>query len=429
MSNIVIYGRGKTGQSLLKMLEKLNLSAIMYDDVDKITDTAVFTNSLVLLSPGVPPNAKGLVLARTVGAKIVGELAFCFPYCKAKCISVTGTNGKTTTCQMVYHILTKCDRSARLLGNGGVPFSSQVLDTNEQEIVVLESSSFQLLDCDRFAPYISVFTNIAPDHLNYHGSFEQYCAAKCNNFVHQKDGFALFNADDKAVVELSQKCGCRKLYYSVEDSNANCFYRDGKVVLQSGGQRIEIVAEHFASFAKHNVSNALASILACGALGIAPHQAVKALQDFELLPHRLQRIATICGVTFVDDSKATNVHATVSALQCFTQNLALILGGSDKGESFSPIFERLQSNVKVVVAVGETARTIKSCGLRFGVEVTIFDDLDSATNYCFEQIKSIGGVVLMSNACASFDMFANFRERGKYFQKAVHKIQSGKKTY
>lgn len=430
MSHIVIYGKGKTGQSLLKMLEKLHLSAIMYDDADESLDTSIFTSdSLVVLSPGVPPHAKGLVYARKVGAKIVGELEFCFPYCKGKCISVTGTNGKTTTCQMIYHILTKCGVSARLLGNGGVPLSSQVLDANEKEIVVLESSSFQLMDCDSFAPCVSVFTNVAPDHLNYHGSFDEYCVAKCNNFVHQQSGYALFNVDDKAVVNLSEKCSCHRLYYSLQDSRANCFYCDGKVTLQADGKRVEIVAEFFVTFAKHNISNALAAVLACSVFGVDPNEAVKALQDYVLLPHRLQNVAELSGVTFVDDSKATNVHATVSAMQCFTQNLALILGGSDKGECYDAIFGNLQPNVKMIVAVGETASKIKDCGAKFGVDVTIFDDFYSATRYCFQQIKPIGGVVLMSNACASFDKFANYCERGKYFQKAVQKIQSDEKAY
>ena len=429
MSDIIVYGKGKTGQSLIKMLQKLRLNAILYDDVTGFDGNGEFTqNSLVLLSPGVPPSAKGLQIARKVGATTVGELEFCFPYCKGKCISVTGTNGKTTTCEMIYHLLQECNVSSRLLGNGGVPFSSQVLDVSDCEIVVLESSSFQLVDCKSFAPYVSVTTNLATDHVNYHGSSEQYAEAKSNNFVHQEKGFALFNLDDKGAQELSQSARCERLFYSVGNSEANCYYDGSSVVLQGNGKIAKVSAAFLTQFAKHNLSNAMAAILACACVGVLPNQAVSALRNYRLLPHRLQQVASFCGVTFVDDSKATNVHATVSALSCFSQNLALILGGSDKGESYDPIFTQMGQNVKLVVAVGETARDIQSSGRNYGVEVEIFHDFKQATSYCFEQMKKIGGVVLMSNACASFDKFSGYGERGDYFQKAVKEIQSGTET-
>ncbi|MCH5151073.1 MAG: UDP-N-acetylmuramoyl-L-alanine--D-glutamate ligase [Clostridiales bacterium] len=428
MSDIVVYGRGKTAQSLLKMLQKLHLDAIMYDDATGFDGNGKFSeNSLVLLSPGVPPQAKGVQLARQNGANVVGELEFCFPYSKGKCISVTGTNGKTTTCEMIYHVLQNCGVSSRLLGNGGVPFSSQVLEVVENEIVVLESSSFQLLDCKGFAPFVSVVTNLAVDHLNYHGSFEQYAKAKENNFVHQKEGYALFNLDDGGAVNLSRKAKCKTLFYSVNNTEANCYYDGDNVVLRCDGQITRISARFLKQYAKHNLSNSLGAILACACVGIPPNLAVDALQTYALLPHRLQQVANFCGVTFIDDSKATNVHATVSALSCFSQNVGLILGGSDKGENYDPIFETMGTNVKLVVAVGETAADIRQCGQKHGVDVKIYDDFSKATRYCFEQMKNIGGVVLMSNACASFDLFSGYGERGDYFQKAVKEIQSDTK--
>ena len=428
MSDIIVYGKGKTGQSLIRMLQKLHQNAILYDDATGFDGKGEFNKKcLVLLSPGVPPSAKGLLLARERGANVVGELEFCFPYCKGKCISVTGTNGKTTTCEMIYHVLQECGKSSRLLGNGGVPISSQVLDVKKDEIVVLESSSFQLLDCENFAPFVSVTTNLAMDHVNYHGSFEQYAKAKQNNFVHQENGYALFNLDDSGAVELSQSARCEKLFYSVGNSEANCYYDGSNVVLQSDG-RTTVPAQYLSQFAKHNLSNALGAVLACACVGVSPVQAVSALRSYRLLPHRLQQVTTICGVIFVDDSKATNVHATVSALSCFSQNLALVLGGSSKGESYDPIFEAAGKNVKLVVAVGETAVDIQTSGKRYGVDVKIFDDFKQATNYCFEQMKDTGGVVLMSNACASFDKFSGYGERGDYFQKAVKEIQSGTET-
>lgn len=429
MSDTIVYGKGKTGQSLIKMLQKLHIDAIMYEDSTDFDGEADFTsNSLVLLSPGVPPSAQGLRIARERGANIVSELEFCFPYCKGKCISVTGTNGKTTTCEMIYHILRKCNVASRLLGNGGIPFSSKVLDIKDNEIVVLESSSFQLLESNSFAPYVSVFTNLATDHINYHGSFEEYAKAKENNFIHQKYGFALFNLDDGKVVELSKKCKCKKMFYSIDNKQANCYYDGERVVLQDGARRKEIVTTYFSQLAKHNLSNALGAVLACCCVGVSHEDAIVALEDYELLPHRLQQVATIDGVTFVDDSKATNVHATVSALQCFSQNLALILGGSDKGENYDDIFTEMKSNVKLVVAVGQTSLDIQACGKKHGVDVVVLGDIKDAVKCCFNQMKLTGGLVLMSNACASFDSFSGYSERGEYFVKVVKELKGGTQT-
>ena len=427
MSDIIVYGKGKTGQSLLDMLQKLNKSAVLYDDRGGCDEVKFDSDTLVVVSPGVPPYADGIKRAQAQGAKIVGELEFCFPYCKGRCISVTGTNGKTTTCEMIFHAL-KCNGLAtRLLGNGGTPLSSQVLDIEQDEIVVLESSSFQLKDCVSFAPFVSVFTNLASDHINYHGSVEAYAEAKVNNFKNQRHGVAIFNKDDIWVEKISEKCACKKMFYSVDNPNSNCYYDGQSVVIKDCDIEQRISAEYLAEFARHNKSNALAAILACYSVGLSPEKAVKALKTYRFLPHRLQKVAEIDGVTFIDDSKATNVHATVSALKCFSQNLALILGGSDKGESYDPIFDNMTDNVVLVVAVGQTAEGMRQCGARHGVDVTVLDDIKQAVVYCFERLKKASGVVIMSNACASFDRFSGYEERGNYFQKAVEEIQSGKK--
>ena len=429
MSDIVVYGKGKTGQSLLEMLAKQGKSAVLYDDSTGFEENARFDNdTLVIVSPGVPPYAKGLKLALEQGAKIVGELEFCFPYCKGRCISVTGTNGKTTTCEMIYHALKHSGVDARLLGNGGTPFSSQVLDVAQGETVVLESSSFQLKDCVSFAPYVSVFTNFASDHLNYHGSLAEYAEAKTKNYINQRHGVAIFNKDDTYVTELADKCACKRMFYSVDNPDSNCYFDGENVVLADGEINQVIAAKYLTEFARHNLSNALAAILACYSVGVSPEKAVESLKSYQFLPHRLQKVACFDGITFIDDSKATNVHATVSALSCYTQNLALILGGSDKGESYDAIFDSMKDNVKVVVAVGQTAEAIRCCGAKHGVDVKVLYDFKDAAIYCYEKLKNALGVVIMSNACASFDSFSGYAERGNYFQKVVREIQSGKES-
>lgn len=430
MSDIIIYGRGKTGQSLYKMVTEQGKNAVFYDDKSGFDGNGEFgRNSLVLLSPGVKPYALGIAEAKKCGANILSELEYCFPYCKGKCVSVTGTNGKTTTCEMIYHILKKVGKPCRLLGNGGVPFSAEVLRTQKDETVILESSSFQLTGAETFAPYISVFTNAARDHLDYHASYEEYISAKVNNFKHQISGYAIFNADDLEVCALSNQCRCRKVFYSVNKRNANCFFENGNVVLNIGGKSQKVKAEILQSYVNHNLSNALAAITAVCLLGVPLVSAVEILQSYKFLPHRMEVAASYENVTFIDDSKATNVHATVSALRNYSQNLALILGGSDKGENFDDIFTNAGGNVRTIAACGETADKIVLCGAEHGAEVKKFDDIKQATEYCFDVLSSLdGGIVLMSNACASFDKFNGYAERGDYFQKIVEDLICAKKT-
>ena len=282
MADIVVYGKGKTGQSLIKMLQQLGKNAILFDDDSGFEKSCRFApDTTVILSPGVPPRAKGLVAAKAAGATVVGELDFCFPYCKAKCVSVTGTNGKTTICQMIARVLATCVGKVRLLGNGGVPFSSQVLSVQPEEIVVLESSSFQLADCKVFAPYVSVVSNVACDHLNWHPDLQHYRDAKANNFLHQRQGFAIFNLDDEGSVQLSERCGTKKLFYALSDTKADCFF-DGENVVLHGV--VAARAPYLRNYAPHNISNALAALLACHCVGADMQASADALCGYVPLP-------------------------------------------------------------------------------------------------------------------------------------------------
>lgn len=423
MSDIIMYGNGKTGKSAVKMLERQGIQAKVYvDNGENALDGRFKSDTTVIVSPGVKPTANGIIAAQKAGAYVVGELEYCFGMCKGKCISVTGTNGKTTTCQMIYHILRKYGATSYLLGNGGVPFSEKVLDVRTDDVVVLESSSFQLSYCERFAPFVSVFTNFAPDHLDYHGSIEAYAKAKINNFIHQTSGYAIFNIDDANTAEFSKLCRCHVLTFSLFDKKTNCYCEGNNVVLSVGRGCNTVACERLSTLSKHNRYNTLAACLACYCVGVPFEFSLDALEDYVLLPHRLQKVASIGKVDFVDDSKATNVHATLSALDNYTESIALILGGSDKGEQFDAIFERNKSKLVKVTAVGATADKIADCAEKYGVHTDVFVDIKQAVTACYGFIKETGGTVLMSNACASFDMFGGYEERGDYFQKVVGEL-------
>lgn len=452
MTDIVIYGRGKTGQSLKKMLGKLGFSCTFYDDehgfcndcgehasdvtidakgaecAEEIRTKCFSGQTMVVLCPGVKPNAKGMLCAKQAGSPVLCEFDLCFAHCKSPCVSVTGTNGKTTTCRLIHHILKSVGKKTRLLGNGGVPFSSEALDIGEEEITVLESSSFQLYAAHKFAPHISVVTNIAPDHLDYHENFENYIKAKCNNFLRQTaSDFSVFNADDEVACKVAAKSPSQKLFYSVNKTNVDCFYRDGAVHIDCLGAKECFRCDYLSRLQKHNLSNALCAVLVCFVLGVPIAESCSALGSYVFLPHRLQQVAKFNDVVFVDDSKATNVHATVSALSCYENvPLALILGGSDKGCDFDEIFLHTGTNVKLICAVGETADKIVATGQKYSVSVYRCESYMQAARTCYCRIKNIGGVVLMSNACASFDMFDGYASRGEHFVRVVEEICGGK---
>ena len=422
MSDIVVYGRGKTGQSLAKLVKSSGVTPIIYDDEHGFDCDADFCDKTVIVSPGVPPTANGLVAARRYAKRVVGELSYCFSLCKGRIVSVTGTNGKTTVCRLIKHILDKLGAPSRLLGNGGVPLSAEVAEVTDKEIVVLESSSFQLADAYDFAPAVSVFTNIAPDHLDYHGSYDSYVSAKCNNFLHQNSRqYAVFNADDKQLFTFSSHANCRVLYYSTSNPAANVYIASGNSIVCNFNGTLARAECVFPSDYSHNKSNVLAAITACVALGFDFASAVNAVADYVFLPHRIQTFATVGNVTFVDDSKGTNVHATLAALRCFeARPIALIVGGSDKGENFNELFADIPQTVVKVVAVGQTAERMRIAAARSSVDVIVCADYQTAVQACYNAVCDLPlSVVLMSNACASFDMFGGYAERGEYFQKLV----------
>ncbi len=429
MCDIVIYGRGKTAIGLAQLLKKQGKSYAFYDDVNGMGNGGCFCqNQLVITSPGVPPTAKGMALAKKVGAKIISELQYCFDICNGKCISVTGTNGKTTTCQIIYHILQKENKSSYLLGNGGIPFSQKVFSLTQNDVVVLESSSFQLDNVTSFAPYISLFTNLALDHLDYHGSFDSYKRAKINNFIYQeKSQYAIFNMDDNNVLQLSSLANGRKLFYSTKFPKANCYFDGTSVIVNIDGNVTSEKSNYLATLYSHNISNCLGAILSCVILGVPLVNCLRHICSYKFLPHRMQKVTTVGNVLFVDDSKGTNVHATITATQCMSQNYALILGGSDKGYPFDEIFLNLRSNCKYICATGQTANCIFQCGKKYGFDVEILPNITCCVQSCYQKLKEVGGVVLMSNACASFDNFNGYEQRGKCFQNVVEELKIAEK--
>lgn len=422
MSRIVIYGKGKTGQALMSLANKEGKTAVFYDDVTGFDDGGDFCKSdVVLLSPGVPPFAKGRKRAKKVGTQIVSEHEYCFCRCASKIVSVTGTNGKTTTCEMIHKIL---GAKSVLLGNGGTPFSSAIGNLSAEQIVVLESSSFQLADVKTFAPYVSVVTSVGCDHINYHGSEYAYKKAKTNNFIRQsKTDFALFNCDDCGSLAMASMSQATTLFYSASNKYANCYFDGECVAINIGGSTEKAEAPYLNGWYEHNVCNACGAILAAVVCGCDFSFAAKSLKDYSFLPHRLQVVGNIGSVRFVDDSKATNVHATLAAIKSVKGNVALIVGGSDKGESFDGLFKNMPNSVVGVFAVGATANKICQCATGYAFSVRVYDELRDVVRAAYSLAKKYEScTVLMSNACASFDKYYGYDQRGEHFCRCVAEI-------
>lgn len=422
MANIIIYGLGATGQALNRRLAEENIW--LYDDNATRSSLAMCDIpydciDMCIVSPGVSNGAPLLVELNSRGIPIVGEWEYCYPLCSDTLVSVTGTNGKTTITEMIHHILQLQNMDSALLGNGGTPWSSDI--GVGDRVTVLESSSFQLERSGQFAPYISVLSNISSDHILYHGSMDSYIASKCNNFRWQNSSqWALFNMDDSKCVSQVDKCPARVMTYSVTNSNASCYLSNSQVILQGDSVQCCDMGV-IANFCTHDKSNALSAILACHILGVDIAKSVSALATYNVGAHKLQHLLTHNGITYIDDSKATNISATLSAVGSISGDIALILGGSDKGYDFDDLISQLPTGVVCVAVVGETSGAILASCKKFDTNCTLCANMTTAV-ICCQMSVSHGGTVLLSPACASFDKYSSYIERGAHFAEVVSKV-------
>lgn len=390
------------------------------------TDRALHADIMVL-SPGVPTEADVVQRALAKGLRVVSEIEAASWFCRAPMAAITGTNGKTTTTRLTGHLLRTAlpdDRRVIVAGNIGVAFAEVVQDARPQDIVVLEVSSFQLDHVDTFRPDVSAFLNLTPDHLNrYNGSVEAYAQAKANIMRRQGTGDAVvYNQDDATVcrlVDATADPAVQRLPFSQTDTLDEGAFVDGDtLVVRAGSAEARIPHKAVALPGPHNRSNAQAAALIAARFQAGAAALWSGLETIAPVPHRMEPVATVDGVLFVNDSKATNVDAVRYALQSFERPIVLIAGGRDKGNDYRPLSPLLQENVRSVIALGESADTVEQA---LGPHVascrratSLADAVDQA-----RALAQPGDVVLLSPACSSFDMFANYKERGDRFRDHV----------
>jgi UDP-N-acetylmuramoylalanine--D-glutamate ligase len=382
--------------------------------------------SAVIKSPGVPNESPVIARARDRGIPVIGELEASWRLVPNRFVAVTGTNGKTTVTELAGHLWRTAGEPVAVAGNVGTPLASLIGEIEPRDTVVCEASSFQLEDSEHFAPECGVFLNLTPDHLDRHGSVEEYLEAKLRIFANQgNDDIAVFNGDDPALEGRDLGgCGRRVAFCRGRGGDPDC-----EIALDEGvifwGDEALVETSELSLFGPHNLENAMAAAAAALTMGLPPEDVAEGLRSFAGLPHRLERVAEIEGVLYVNDSKATNVAAAAAGLRSFEGGVRAILGGSLKGGGFDGLAEPVAERCVACYLIGEAAdRLAEDLASVHGAEIELrrLDGLEDAVRAA--AADSIAGeVVLLVPACASFDQYRDFEERGEHFRALVEELR------
>ncbi len=375
---------------------------------------------IIVISPGVPCDLEPLVEARRRGAAVIGEVELAGYFLEGPVIGITGANGKTTTTTLTGHILSESGIPVQVGGNIGKPPAGMVRSSRPDQWNVLELSSFQLETINRFHARIGACLNVTPDHLDRHHNFETYAAAKRRLFETQRPGdFAILNADDLTCVAYAAHTSAEALWFSSTRHLEGGAFLDAGRVLLDGNPLMETAEVPLRG--RHNLENVMAAALAARRAGASPEQIAAAVRNFPGVEHRLEFVRTVAGVDFYNDSKATNVDATLKALDAFQSGVWLILGGKDKGSDYTPLIEPIKAKVRAVLLVGAAAQKIES-HLGGCVEMIHAGTIEEALRQGFAR-ASRGDTILLAPACASFDQFKGYEHRGRVFKDLVRQLE------
>lgn len=391
----------------------------------KQPDVAALQPELIVMSPGVPLSIPPVVKARELGIPVISEPELAFRYSDVPFVAITGTNGKTTTTTLTAFLLEKEGRKVVAGGNIGLPLISQCPQMSANDIVVAEMSSFQLESVDSFCPKVAVVMNLTPDHLDRHKTMEAYAAAKANIFKNQgPEEYLLLNKDDAIVAAMAAGAKSHVYYFSQQEIlDEGIWLEDGNLVYRldkNGAPQVLIPAAEIGIVGSHNWQNAMAASLAALLMGQQPEIIAERLRAFKGVAHRMEPVATIDGVLYVNDSKGTNPDSTEKALGSYGKRpIVLIAGGRNKGSDMAVLVPLMRAHCRGVVLVGEATGDFIDAFARTGyTDCVCADSFEDAVAKAREMAQS-GDVVLLSPACASWDMFDNFEQRGDLFKELV----------
>jgi UDP-N-acetylmuramoylalanine--D-glutamate ligase len=442
---IAVLGMGRSGLALAGLLKKngalvfiseLKESKELDSEIEQMknlvidfetgghTQKIIEAKDFIVISPGIPGDIPILKEAKNKGIPVFSEIEVAYWLSSASLVGITGSNGKTTVTALVGEMLKEDQKEYQVAGNIGLPFSSITQEVSEEGVIVLEISSFQLEEIEEFKPLVAALLNLTPDHLDRYPDMNSYQKAKERIFENQtKADWAVLNADDDFCLKLSPTLKSQVLFFSTQQSLTSGFWVEGKKLVFSQQEKKEEILEidKIGIKGPHNLSNACAACAICYPLEVEISSMQRALLNFKGVEHRLEEVAQIKDVCFINDSKATNVDSVFWALQSRKEPLILIAGGKDKGGDFTKLRELVKKNVKSLILIGQAKEKIKKS---LGDLVPTFeqDSLEEAVELGFEKANS-GDCVLLSPGCASFDMFRNFEERGMIFKHAVLKLK------
>jgi UDP-N-acetylmuramoylalanine--D-glutamate ligase len=385
---------------------------------------AVEGAALVVVSPGVPLDSPQLTPARRAGIPVIGELELAWRATEAEALAITGTNGKTTTTALTGALLSEQPRPVVVAGNIGTPLAARALQVPPEALLVLEVSSFQLEASESFHPRLAAVLNVTPDHLDRHGTFAAYLEAKARIFRHQTAAdCAVLNADDEAARALAGRTRATVVWFSRRQPLAHGVFVQDAWIMARLNDHLEAICPlaEIPLRGAHNVENVLAATACALWVGLAPAAIRRAIGRFRAVPHRLEFVREVGGVHFYNDSKATNVASTLRALESFPEPIVLIAGGVGKGQDFAPLAAAARDRVRHAVVLGQDGPRLAAALEAAGVPVSRVASLRDAVVRAREHARA-GDVVLLSPACASFDMFRHFEHRGDVFRVLVQEL-------
>ncbi len=445
---VLLIGLAKTGISTIKHLDKLGANIVVNDikDKEKLKDILkelenlnnveyilgyhpenIEDIDLVVVSPGVPLDLPFIIKIKEANLEIIGEVELAYRLSDSPMfIGITGTNGKTTTTSMVGEIFKRANKDTYIVGNIGNPVIDTVGVANNKSVLVTELSSFQLETIDTFKPHVSALLNFTEDHLNRHHTMQEYMKAKARIFMNQdEEDFCVLNYDDEDVLSLTNKIKAKKIFFSRKnkvqegiylDENNNIIIDIDKTITLLNKSEIRLPGDH-------NLENAMAATAISYVCGIDIEVIKDVLKTFGGVEHRQEFVRNLNGVMYVNDSKATNPDSSIKAVQSYDKQIVLIAGGMDKQGSFDEFLDACKNNVRAFVLLGETANKIKECAINKGFnDITVVKDMKEAVEVS-SSIARENEVVLLSPACASWDMYKSFEVRGNDFKENVNSLR------
>jgi UDP-N-acetylmuramoylalanine--D-glutamate ligase len=440
---VLVVGLGKSGLAAALFLRRRGAHVTVSDvrsaealakDIPALLEAGIMVEAgghglltfrrqdLIVVSPGVPLDTPELAQVKSFGLPVIGELELAGRFLKGKTVAITGSNGKTTTTVLLGEILKEAGFHTLVGGNIGVPVVSLIDDSTDETWSVLEVSSFQLESTEQFRPTIAVILNITPDHLDRHGTFENYALAKERIFAAQTvDDCVILNADNARAAAAAVRSVSTVHWFSIEHPVAQgAWVENGQVVFRSrkdAAVETVIPLSGIPLKGEHNVENVLAAVCAARQAGAAVEPIRRAIENFHAVEHRLEYVTTLNGVEFYNDSKATNVDATAKAIASFSTGIHLILGGKDKNSDYTTLSQLLRERVRAVYTIGSAAAKIES-QLRGVISIHSCETLDKAVSAAASAARP-GEVVLLAPACSSFDQFESYEHRGRVFKELV----------